>query len=98
MDELREKIGRSVRDALTDATDIDLGDYASLKAADACLSAIKQAGFAVVPVEPTEAMESAGCAELVFGEPMPHDASRCWRAMIDANEVVDVQEEDRFST
>ena len=52
------------------------------KHADAALAAIKQAGFVVVPAEPTEAMISAGLpiADLDSGHP-----EDIYRAMIEAS-------------
>ena len=54
--------------------------------AQAALAAIKANGFAVVPVEPTEAMRLAGAGEL-FGsadDNWGNDASLVYRAMLTA--------------
>lgn len=53
MDSLRDTIARALGEART-SEPWDQDAYA-----DAALSAIKAAGFAVVPVEPTEAMAKA---------------------------------------
>ena len=47
--------------------------------ADAILSALRSAGFAVVPVEPTEDMRKAG-----ENSPNTRLASHVWRAMLKA--------------
>ena len=47
--------------------------------ADAILSALRSAGFAVVPVEPTEGMRKAG-----ENSPNTRLASHVWRAMLKA--------------
>jgi hypothetical protein len=56
--------------------------------ADAALAAIREMGYAIVPVEPTEAMENAACGDLCR---MVHDqvedpliCSSIWRIMLKA--------------
>lgn len=68
------------------------GPYAHEWAAQAALQAIHDAGFAVVPREPTEAMFEAGFdatwVELHPGE-HPDDVNNpavCWRAMLSASQ------------
>ncbi len=68
------------------------GPYAHEWAAQAALQAIHDAGYAVVPSEPTEAMFEAGfdatSVELHPGE-HPDDVNNpavCWRAMLSASQ------------
>lgn len=58
-----------------------------LAKADAALAAIKQAGFVVVPAEPTEAMTTAGFETLLCNsKPSWADAAAdAYRAMIEAS-------------
>lgn len=61
---------------------------ASLKHARAALAAAREAGYAVVPAEPTEAMVQTGLDELRthlgHGGVIVRDAVFCYRAMIEA--------------
>lgn len=66
--------------------------WGSLTAADkAAVEAISQAGFAIVPIEPTEAMEEAA-RDVPFiamgnGDYLEPDRSDIYRAMIQAGKV-----------
>ena len=82
MDDLREVIARAIATANKTAVDPFAAE------ADAALAAIKQAGFAVVPAEPSEAMLFAGetgLSEAGVDDPNTGDALMCYRAMIEAS-------------
>lgn len=53
------------------------------------LSDIEAQGFAIVPHDPTEAMQEAGSRAISdWMERKAEDAVACWRAMVDAAEGV----------
>lgn len=54
--------------------------------ADAALTALDAAGYAVVPREPCEAMRKAGTAALAEDEPRKWKAGDVWAAMVEAGE------------
>ena len=79
-------------DPIRSSNGTDDGQEAYLFAAEIALQAIHDAGFAVVPREPTEAMFEAGfdatSVELHPGE-HPDDVNNpavCWRAMLSASQ------------
>lgn len=80
MNGLREVVARAIANA-------DLGrnwEASTLSFADAALSAIRAAGFAVVPVEPTEAMLKAG-GNAYYGEGPGDTQAECiYAAMLTA--------------
>lgn len=79
MDDLREVIAR----ALSEAGGACNWPHAEI-CTDAALAAIKQAGFVVVPAEPTEAMLEAGDAAF-YDDGGSESLSRTYRAMIEAS-------------
>ena len=55
------------------------------KQSKAVLAALRQAGFAVVPVEPTEAMLEAGKNGMRYGQQRPQDLLRAiYQSMLSA--------------
>lgn len=56
---------------------------------EAALTAITEAGYALVPVEPTDAMLEAGHDLLTEHgcNPLTGDAELCWEAMISASPI-----------
>lgn len=88
MDELVEKIGRAIEDACWEAEVESIpGSFVPREAwprvARAALTELEQAGYVVVPVEPTEEMIDAGWA-YVHNE----DAAGTWRSMLSARPKV----------
>lgn len=94
MDDLREVIAEAIhgREEYWEATNAEeQGMYR--EQADAALAAIKQAGFVVVPAEPTPGMLEAACAPKIelsvngycnSGNLYPDSAAVAYRAMIEA--------------
>ncbi len=84
MDDLREVIARGISEAKGGEA------YPFLAKADAALAAIKQAGFVVVPAEPTEAMVEAYYELCDLGGDLTAPDEGCkvrraYRAMIEAS-------------
>jgi len=98
MDDLREVIARAIAkaDRVEICSDASYRHSAYGGKADAALAAIKQAGFVVVPAEPTEAMVDAGArvtwwgsdGETEWEESVPTGVEgQIYRAMIEASNV-----------
>jgi hypothetical protein len=86
MDDLREVIARGFHEHLSRR---DVMQYLDNEEdcdglADAALAAIKEAGFVVVPAEPTEAMVEAGAKDFGGDLVTTRGASDIYRAMIEA--------------
>lgn len=90
---LIEAIAKAIKDAraLPGTTPVARLSYVDRRAAQAALTAITEAGFSIVPNEPTEAMIDAGCAaywpisEFVTGSLTNGErTTQCYRAMIAA--------------
>jgi hypothetical protein len=86
-DELREAVARAITEAACLPEDVW---RSSLPEADSALAAIREAGFVIVPVEPTPAMVIAGglawadAAERLksVDHTMVDLAAACWQAMV----------------
>ena len=99
-DELREAVARAIyeekglhRSTGREWPKATPGDrYDHLRFADAALAAIREAGFALVPVVPTEVMLKAGADTVAaleaglnrFSSNIAIDAAAIWYAMLEA--------------
>lgn len=87
----RERLALNIPIALrlqgidTDTRIGELADGERLAVVRAVLGDIEAQGFAIVPHDPTEAMQEAGSRAISdWMERKAEDAAACWRAMIDA--------------
>jgi len=86
-DEMIEAMAKAMAEAENDYAVDELVFTPYMGDATAALSAIEAAGFAIVPVVPSEAMRDAGRTALsVMGvdDPNDDDAAFCYSAMIQA--------------